>query len=37
MYIHTAWGLRCSFRWTGKFEDLNSGTGNGKGSTLLVQ
>ena len=36
IYTYSAWGLRCSFRWTGKFEDLNSGTGNGMGSTLFM-
>ena len=32
-YIHTAWGLRCSFLLTGKFEDLSCGTGT-TGSTF---
>ena len=35
-YIHTAWGLRCSFFGKGKFEGLSDGTGNNEGSTLSI-
>ena len=35
-YIHTAWGLRCSFFGKGKFEGLSDGTSNNEGSTLSI-
>ena len=36
-YIHTAWGLRCLFLLTGKFEDLSCGTGRRLAPRFLVR